>query len=149
MRKKIIFLDFDGVLTNHESGQSFDPNCVELVRNLMLETDSDIVITSSHRQTKTLKQLKRKLAAHGIPGDRVVDVTPDLSETSEEGIYIAASRGLEILQWLRKHPNIENYVILDDANISRHDENFVKTDMHYGFSIIELDKALQILNESK
>ena len=53
----IIFLDFDGVLNSkkyialkNEPGVCFDPECLNLLKEIVLKTNAKIVLTSSWRE---------------------------------------------------------------------------------------------------
>lgn len=52
-----------------------------------------------------------------------------------------------IYQYLKEHPTIDKYVILDDEDVD--DNNFVKCDQYYGFGYNECVKAIEILNREE
>ena len=60
---KIIFLDFDGVITTLKSKWTIDNEKVELVKQICDATGAKIVISSSWRRytlEQTLEQIKKK-----------------------------------------------------------------------------------------
>jgi hypothetical protein len=90
-----------------------------------------------------------------LPGE-VIGITPNL--TYGRGFSDHTPRGVEIQQWLDEHPDVTNYVILDDdSDMLEHQmKNFVVTfdnvdhpdsvDIGYGLTKICAEKAIEILN---
>ena len=120
--KKILFLDFDGVMvtdryqeqltaTNSplrdEYGAKFDPVCMENLCHIIYRTDVRIVVTSTWKMNLGLEGLQQMWDARGLPG-MVVGVTPDINPTH---------RGDEIQAWLDDNPNAVRYAIIDDCPI--------------------------------
>ena len=58
------------------------------------------------------------------------------------------NRGNEIKNWLENHPDIQNYLIIDDeANIlEEQKEHFVQTDINEGLTEEHYHKARSILS---
>lgn len=107
---KVIFLDVDGVLNRGSfdlaSGGLHD-DCIEQLRQLVLHTGAKIVVSSSWKDAeKLMLQLKCKLYEHGAM--RAIDTTEYRSRKLRE---------VEIQEWLDKHPEVENYVVLDDWDL--------------------------------
>ena len=101
--KKIIFLDFDGVLnTEHyqgllqfqgkpwqdEHGAYFDPNAIKQLERIIDATDAHIVVESSWKYLG-LDAMKELWNVRNLPG-RIIDITP--STTSDEYITKCSSR---------------------------------------------------------
>lgn len=152
---KIIFLDIDGVLVTFEtikeskkSGilhpQSFSSKGVELLNNLVSETNSKIVISSSWRRIHSLDFIREHFKKQGfLFSDRIIGVTPKIGD-----------RGIEILQWLEDNKNLilnydgYSYIVIDDDTqdilpyIQK--ENFIKTSMNGGFQEEHLKSALNV-----
>ncbi len=118
--RRIIFLDFDGVLAtdNYDDvligrgarlrdifGRVFDPGCVAALGRVVESTGADIVITSSWRQYLNILELRLMWWIRKMPG-KVAGRTPIVSD----------NRGLEIQRWLSRHRDVEGYVILDDMD---------------------------------
>lgn len=120
--KKILFLDFDGVLVtdrhlmhltdtnsplrdNH--GSVFDPVCVECLRQIIDSTDAGIVVTSTWKMERGLNGMQRMWQARNLPG-KVIGVTPDIDPIH---------RGDEIQAWLDANPSVVRYAIIDDCPI--------------------------------
>lgn len=155
----IVFLDVDGVLNNLNDainykdiygkpcGSGFDwpfnEESLKCLRKIVLKSDARIVITSSWRRIpEGLRVLTNKLDEYGI-ANRIEGSTP----------YLGHSRGREICEFLKKHPN-NNFVILDDefyedfASIKEIDliKHLVQLDMYIGLRKKHVKYALKILN---
>lgn len=117
----IIFLDVDGVINSvnnlikvynetHKSHSAynypFDPNCLENLKELVIETNSSLVISSTWRHSKKgMKKLLEALNKYDLD-KLVIGCTPSLG----------LSRGAEIKKYLSESIFSEdiNFVILDD-----------------------------------
>jgi hypothetical protein len=162
---KIVFCDFDGVLNSAASflledrirqentifddlppvNQTLCKVCTSNFRYILDEVpDAKIVISSSWRNLFELDWLKDKLTEYGIPGSKVIDKTPGIP---------FAERGVEIDTWLEAHPEVTNYVILDDNYIGppfqpnpyEEGPNFVKSTWNVGLTLPLAVKAVTIL----
>lgn len=112
MSKKIIYLDYDGVLNDipylhnfhskpgiHSGKDSLDPKKISLLRNLCSLTKAKVVLTSSWRDDlKTRKYLKTHW---NIP---IIGATPHKHD----------NRGQEIHQWMVDSRFDGQYIIIDD-----------------------------------
>ncbi|MBR1464643.1 MAG: hypothetical protein IJ604_14870 [Prevotella sp.] len=118
--KKVLFLDFDGVMvtdryqtqlmtTNSplrdEYGAKFDPVCVECLKLIIDSTDADIVVTSTWKMERGLDGMQRMWQVRHLPGN-ILDVTPDIDPIH---------RGEEIAVWLEKWGDECRYAIIDDT----------------------------------
>ena len=152
-KNNIIFLDIDGVLNNNCNIKNicdllgrqqylkllnaigslpFDNNCCELMKELIKETNSKVVLSSTWR--KHQKEIENIEYYTGI---KVYDTTPVLN----------LDRGQEIKQWLENHNDINNYVIIDDGNdmLEEQQNNFIRVDGEVGFNYTNYLKANKIL----
>lgn len=168
---KVAFLDFDGVLNSEQSAifwhnkrdqakwesemytswtgslkeylaQEFCPialsNVEELIRRV---PDLKIVVSSTWRIGETVESLKNILKPAKLVSDAVIDVTPRLK---------LIPRGNEIQAWLDKHPEVTEFVIIDDDSDMLHlKDKLVKTSPLHGFQYGDLLWALRILKEKK
>lgn len=122
MVKKILLLDFDGVMVTdrHQSqlmasgsplrddyGAIFDPLCVEFLKEIIDSTDADIVVTSTWKINLGLDGMQRMWQARQLPG-KVIGVTPDIDPIH---------RGNEIEAWLAAQTGAVRYAIIDDCPI--------------------------------
>lgn len=161
---KVIFLDIDGVLNiisqDHDIfGGVFHKHFVVNLKRIIDNTGAKIVISSTWRYDG-LKKMKDMWVHRELPGE-VIDITPDTYDLVNLGLfryYDEVDRGHEISFWLEQHPEVENYVILDDDNdmLDTQRNNFVRTsnnidhpdciDIGYGLTNICANKAIEILN---
>lgn len=132
MTTKVIFLDFDGPVIpgrawylnnrNHKncdedynrhkpstwSMSFFDQCAVAFLLELMDETSIKLVISSSWRRLGE-DSVKRILELNGISWSYVhPSWTTPISGTS---------RTERILEWLKKHPEVDEYVAIDDEKL--------------------------------
>lgn len=151
-------LDFDGVLNSCQSAifwhnkrtlgeflaHDFCPialsNMEELVRRV---PDLKIVVSSSWRLGRTVEELKNILAPAKLVSDAIIDVTPYFRWKGGDDV----ARGHEIKHWLDAHPEITDYVIVDDDRdmLKSQQENFVNTSAMHGFQYADMLHALRIL----
>ena len=142
----IIFLDIDGVLNylnyfikmkntrvnynkvfyNNNYYATFlinlldiDQNKLYLLKEIIRETNSKVVISSSWRNLKIYPLVEDYLIKMGIP---VIGTTP----------YINSKRGLEIKTYLKEH-KVDNYIILDDDIFPDFDEELLSHLIHTNF----------------
>jgi PIN domain nuclease of toxin-antitoxin system len=94
------------------------------------------VLSSTWRLTFTIEEVAHYL---DLP---VMAATPDLGDTN--------SRSDEIALWLRRHPQITTYAIVDDLALDFDDPEqqarFVKTNEEFGLSLPNYRALLRILN---
>lgn len=124
--RRVLFLDFDGVLNNTgwftkqaaywkgvpgalrapREERDFDPENMKMLGALILMVPGlKIVVSSSWRKGRTLDQLRGYLAGY-VPPRRVVDVT---------GAHESRLRHIEITEWLdAQDPPVDRFVALDD-----------------------------------
>lgn len=135
---RVVFLDFDGVLTTPATQFGFgDPNCVRELNRITTITDARIVVSSTWR-FQGLKAVRENLKLWGVIAE-VIDVTPRLQDDS-------GSRGDEIRQWLIENPIVSRFVILDDdADMGELREHLVKCDTMAGLTQEVADFAIQKL----
>ena len=108
---KVIFLDFDGVINNWYTFESVNEENLLNLKKIVDETNAKIVVTSSskyvfqrkinqveYEESRCYKIYVKALLTIGI---EVYDFTP----------YINGDRRKEILEYLRLHPEIKEYLI--------------------------------------
>lgn len=147
---KIIFLDIDGVLNGNDT-DTFAPsgaigvsdNKISLLKNIIDATGAKIVLSSTWRYDrpsgKDYQYLRNKLSEHGIS---IYDYTPDIH---------SPRRGMEISSWLAKHPEVDNWIVIDDIEFSDFGRNefyghLVITNPHCGLTEADIEKAIGIFN---
>ncbi|HKH00136.1 MAG TPA: HAD domain-containing protein [Bradyrhizobium sp.] len=104
---KVIFLDIDGVLNCRKTPNPrklpyiVDQKLLARFQELVRRTGASVVLTSTWRYDPAgLFAAKH----HGVP---FIDVTPDLPKQP---------RSKEILEWVRGHPDVTRYAVLDDED---------------------------------
>lgn len=166
---KVLFLDFDGVINSAQSatfwhnkrdqakwenelysewkGTLFEylafefcpiamSNVEELIRRV---PDVKIVVSSTWRLGNDVESLKKILHPSKLITDAIIDVTPNIRITP---------RGTEIQAWLDNHPEVTEFVILDDDNDMLHlIDRLVHIDSRNGFLYTDMLKALKVLKE--
>lgn len=120
----VIFLDVDGVLTSArvDGFQTFDKYAVEFVNFICQKAPCKVVISSTWRSMGGGEEFFK-----GFFGENLHE---DWSTTFKR----MGERGKEIQEWLDRHPETENYLILDDDSdmLDSQKENFIKTDTYNG-----------------
>ena len=159
---KVIFLDIDGVLNSEEfaiwcnefpefvkkSGSNWvDPDAVKMITTICEEHDVKLVISSSWRMfdvQSTIDYFKNYRDLTPLC-KYIVGVT---SRNMDDRIW--ESRGEEIQQYLDAHPEVENYVIVDDDNdmLDSQRDHFVKCSYMFGLIPNRVEKIIEILNKS-
>jgi hypothetical protein len=167
-------LDIDGVLNSerfnraledqhrqlghHEVCECFklnrqvDREAVTRLNRLVAETCSKIVISSSWRKLFDPPELHRILSDHGLVAD-IIGETPDGQNAQDEDamldVYAPLDRivrGHEIDFWLRKHPEVERFVILDDGgDMEMHKSRLVQTDAEEGLLDEHIELAIRVM----
>ncbi len=159
---KVIFLDIDGVLNIYcqdrdKFGCTFHDHLVDNLESIIEKTGAKIVISSSWRLDGK-DAMMEMWKSRNLPGE-VIDITPNLSYGA--GLNTGTPRGKEIQEWLDNHPDVTNYVIIDDDvdMLPEQLSNFVVTagntdhedcvDLGYGLTKKCAELAISILNKDK
>mmetsp|Transcript_41101 Transcript_41101/g.97515 ORF Transcript_41101/g.97515 Transcript_41101/m.97515 type:complete len:188 (+) Transcript_41101:84-647(+) len=187
MATSVIFLDVDGVLacyrsqmgcTKEECAQPasnrliFDAEegsenvpleaaCLEQLAWLVKESGAGVVLSTTWRLYPSMRNfLVKVLGEYGV---QVLDDTPDLRK--KDGRSGNGGRGNEVMSWLESHPEVSNFVVLDDDHrasfecllppghfvetlmtVSGDDEKF---DPETGLTPAKAQQALDILRRSE
>jgi len=160
--RKIVFLDFDGVLNYSDFIQSrvkpkhmsdyagwkkfhegLDPGNVENLNRIIEETGAEIIISSSWRILYTVKQLKIILKSNGFRfPEKIVGRTDSLGGDKR--------RGDEIKKWLIDHrcEDAVFVIIDDDSDMGDLIERLVQTKWFgKGLESHHANQAIRMLNE--
>ena len=157
---KILFLDFDGVITTYDSKWCIETKKLLLVNDIVSQTDAKIVVTSSwkyyndaddsfkesiyNKKTDKCSPLcYNTIYENEAIFERFIDQIYDI--TDNDGAW----RGDEIERWINAHEDeIESYVILDDDSDFHEDQlfNFVQTDTFEGLTEREVKLCVARLN---
>ena len=168
--KKIIFLDFDGVLnTEHNQnmllykgkawkdkhGAFFDLKAVAELNRIVEETKADIVIESSWKYLG-LEAMRQMWRDRNMPGN-VIDVTPPSASNNwllnanldEMNPAHTQWKGVEIASWIAENLHDEDrYVIIDDEYVILDSQlpHFILTNPYDGIIPELADRAIKLLN---
>lgn len=159
MEQNIVFLDIDGVL-NWNGSKSFvtakdgytylgiDNIRVKRLAQIVNATDAKIVLTSDWGQNyiintykqedKCCKYLNNKLRKQGLKVYDKIDWTR----------FRRCERGAAILDWLQKHPEVTNYVIIDDETFYGYEKPEIKEHLIYCYDDVDGHDELSGLTDN-
>ena len=148
---KVIFLDFDGVLNSEKyfkrvsgTGLVIDPSEMELLKQIVTATDAKIVLSTSWREHWSKNtdecdaiglEIEAIFRSYGL---EIWDKTQSSYRRREP----------ELKDYLDAHPEVENFVVLDDMLLYADylKKHIVKTSGYRGLDQIDTEKAIAILN---
>lgn len=151
----VVFLDIDGVL-NHEElfelrrGKPYslddddwlDKDCVVMLNRIVEETGARFVLSSAWRIIVGLKRTSAALRECGFIGDL-------FDETGKSYLMgFADQRAEEIHAWLNDHPEVRQWVVLDDNHVAVHPPyRMVQTHFSIGLTEPLVDRAIEVLKK--
>lgn len=160
---KVIFLDIDGVLDIFNTEQYMQvlmKDAVQRLKRIVDETDAKIVVASNWRYGCDQYKDRIKERQHypqecdnwlllakvlGEYDMEIQDVTP-----WEDSL---TTRSEEILEYVKRHPQIESYVILDDcfsddySQFPELQKKLVFVDANQALQDYDVEKAVGILQD--
>lgn len=127
-----------------------DRDAIARLNRLVAETGAKIVVSSSWRKLLDPPELHRVLVSHGLVGE-IIGETPDGHNDPEMlatfGYLDRIFRGHEIDLWLRKHPEVDRFVILDDgSDMEMHKNRLVQTDCQEGLLDEHVELAIRVMS---
>ena len=144
---KILFLDFDGVINPisfHHSSSGFSKAACANVQSILVKDPNVRIVVSSAWRRNGLEVVRKILQENGIDHTKVIDLT------EESGGFDPGNRDQQIKNWLKNHPEIKDFAILDDSAILKDFEShYVKTNGYVGLTHQDAERALEILNANK
>ena len=140
----IIFIDFDGVINNWDHFDDIDINCVKILKYIKEKTNSIIVATTSNKYSfQSLNTPLEKTKYFEIV-TKLKELDIEISDITP---LINKDKRLEIKEYLRIHPEIANYLILDDEYIDDSlKEHQVFLDLYNGLQLEHIEASINILN---
>lgn len=158
---RIVFLDIDGVLNSEQSARYWKrlykkgkskvangymklcPICQSnLLSVLEAHPDIKIVLSSTWRLFDTYKKDLKNAGMDKEVLSRIIDRTPN---------KLTSTRGQEIRMWLDEHPEVEDFIIIDDDHWGigefLEDKRFVNTKIAVGFSYYDADRVIKYFGE--
>lgn len=134
---KVLFLDIDGVVNckttkqRHRGFIGIDPYMAFLVGRIVESTGAEVVLSSSWRHFDDgRKEVEKQVV-------KCLDITPTI-----DGI-----RGDEVAAWLRDHPEVKKYAILDDNSDFRPDQPLFQTEWETGLTEEIANIVIKYLND--
>lgn len=149
---KVIFLDFDGVLTSTRTCVALDgrglwttadPVAIALVKRLCDEFSAKIVVSSTWREIYDREGLMLYLHQAGLHRNYIHN------DWRTPSTRMSSWRAEEIRTWLESHSEITGFVIIDDMDFSSSEElkeHAVKTSGTNGMMYEHYDQAKKILS---
>ena len=108
----------------------FDKKAIKVLNEILEETGAEIVVSSDWRCHANLEELGEYFISQGIL-KKPVGVTKMLGQCNQPQNYpwlrkwdLEQSRSLEILQYLYDHPEITQWVAIDDLNMGKNGESW-------------------------
>lgn len=122
------------------------PRACQNLNKILQATDAKIVISSTWRLSYSIHELDQILTNNGILA-KVHGVTPSFN--SDSLIVPGTRRGVEIAAYLKAHPEITNYVILDDDSdmLIEQKPYFILVSTGVGLTDRQAQHAIQKLND--
>ena len=150
---------------------NFDKKSIEILNEILEETGAEIVVSSDWRFHATLEELGEYYLSQGI-SKKPIGFTKKLGQFQKPENFpwlrqwdLEQSRSLEILQYLKDHPEVTEWVAVDDLNmgIPQTHESWGEMEMDWGLTNFVLtpkssegikqtgikDKIIKILNDAK
>lgn len=166
---RVLFLDIDGVLNSAEywgrrtreqrryderSGVmgGLDPRAVTRLNGLLKRTGAKICVSSTVRLSYPEPEaLYAQLRYYGVEAE-FVGVTPrllrDLKDRDGNHVGYSQVRGHEIDAWLREHPEVARFAIVDDgSDMDPHMARLVQTSFEDGLLNHHCDALEMLLTE--
>jgi len=103
---------------------NFDTKAIEVLNRIIENTDAEIVVSSDWRHHATLEELGDYYISQGIlkrpiaTTDRTEDIAPEAWKLLRFRADLEIERAIEINYWISQHPEITNWVAIDDLNMS-------------------------------
>jgi hypothetical protein len=103
---------------------NFDTKAIIVLNEILEQTDAEIVVSSDWKLHATLEELGDYYIEQGI-SKRPISFTPNLGDfdKSADGLFrwkgwYSKIRILEIEKYLEQHPEVKQWVAIDDLNMS-------------------------------
>lgn len=116
----------------------FDPDCVDVLNDIIAVTDAEIVISSDWKRETTLSGMCEFYQQQGIKKMPMAytDWLPGASTYHEQ-------RAGEINSWLTQHPEITHWAAVDDLYMGTWLTNFVwAKDIHLGLTDLKVKQQI-------
>ena len=109
---------------------NFDQKAIKILNEILEETGAEIVVSSDWRFHANLEELGEYYTSQGI-SKKPIGFTKKLGECDVPENFIWSrqwdleqTRSLEILQYLRDHPEVTEWVSIDDLDMGKNGEDW-------------------------
>ena len=153
----IIFLDIDGVLNNNRTMSSAPSGCIGIGNSLLdnlyhivKETNAKIVLSSTWK--KDWDRNPNKCKPDGLYlNKKLRQKNIFIFDKIDDNISLS-KRGCAINKYLKQHPEIKHYLILDDWDFDFNDyphllDHFIYIDVHIGLTKEHIQQGINILRK--
>ena len=160
MKRKIIFLDIDGVLNSNDFREelkkeyNIDADKVKMLASIVEKTNAEIVLHSAWRfwfdeelnpTEKSSEVLVAELNSYNL---RITGVTPDLStEEIRKTKKYSKVKAAEIRRFLSSNLDVCSWIVIDDLDLNDEEirNHQVRPDSSIGLSKEHIEKAIKLL----
>ena len=119
-KKKMKYLkEFPGIenLPAYVKMDNFNDKAVKTLNLILEQTGAEIVVSSDWKLYCTLDELKEMFTKYGVIKEPI-DTTPNITLQYDKNYYtaeeLAEYRVSEIKTWLKEHPEVTQWVAVDD-----------------------------------
>lgn len=119
-KKKLKYLkEFPGIenLPAYVKMDNFNDKAVKTLNSILEETGAEIVVSSDWKLYCTLEELQEMFTKYGVIKSPI-DTTPNIPLKYDKNYYtaeeLAEYRVMEIKNWLKDHPEVTQWVAVDD-----------------------------------
>lgn len=153
----VVFLDFDGVITTPKTKWNISLEHVKRIKKICDDGDAKLVISSSwQRYAGTKSETREERVANWLSGILMKGYRGVIKKFFKDYTYDMSGRfyheygnvrGSDIKSWLVRHPEVDNYVIIDDEDDMLDEQlyHFVSTDWVFGIQDREVVLAIEVL----
>lgn len=136
LSQSVMSLELDARFDN------FNKKAIAVLNEILEETDAEIVVSSDWKRWATVEEMGEYYESQGIK-KKPIDFTKNLGQCDVPQNFIWSpkwdleqSRSLEILQYLRDHPEVTEWVAVDDLNmgIPQDHESWGEMEMDWGLT---------------
>jgi hypothetical protein len=113
---------------------NFDPKALKILNSIVEETGAELVVSSDWKLYANLEEMKDLYQKYGVVKAPIAftpnlrDFDPDTAGLFSWKGWSERSRVLEIEEYLKQHPEVTQWVAIDDLNMGREGlTNFVLT----------------------
>jgi len=106
---------------------NFNKKAIKVLNEILEKTEAEIVVSSDWRRHATLEELGEYYTSEGIikkpigVTPYVEDVDPKYFRRFSNYAQLEQERVIEIKYWLSLHPEVTNWVAVDDLNLGIYD----------------------------